>query len=226
MLPSAIGNTPPIVYDTGQNHFILCMDCQVLQIHFRRIFFCKFDRAQRECMATKMSRLEAASFFSGIGGFDLGFERAGLKVVWQCEINEFCRDILQQHWPKVPCVKDIKEIANEKEAGSSIPDASVWVGGFPCQDVSLARGNNARKGLRGKQSGLFFDFAKLIAARIPPTVVIENVAGLLSSHGGRDFEIVISTLAKLRYGVGWRVFNSRYFGAPPIAPKSLHCCMP
>jgi len=165
-------------------------------------------------MAAKHEKMRVASFFSGIGGFDLGFERAGMQVVWQCEISQFCRDILQQHWPEIPCATDIKEIANETEPGESIPNADVWTGGFPCQDVSLARGNNARKGLRGKQSGLFFDFAKLIAARLPPVVVIENVAGLLSSHGGRDFQIVIRTLAELGYGVGWRVFNSRYFGVP------------
>ncbi|HMP08156.1 MAG TPA: DNA (cytosine-5-)-methyltransferase, partial [Lacipirellulaceae bacterium] len=92
-------------------------------------------------------------------------------------------------------------------------DASVWAGGFPCQDVSLAR-MGPRSGLRGKQSGLFYDFAKLIASRLPATVVIENVAGLLSSHGGRDFQIVVRPLAELGYGVGWRVFNSRYFGVP------------
>ena len=164
-------------------------------------------------MAGTETKVRVASFFAGIGGFDLGMERAGLKVVWQCEINDFCRDILQQHWGDVPCAKDIKEVANEKEPGQSIPDAAVWTGGFPCQDVSLAR-MGPRSGLRGKQSGLFFDFAKLIEARRPPTVVIENVAGLLSSHGGRDFQIVISTLAKLGYGVGWRVLNSRYFGVP------------
>lgn len=159
-------------------------------------------------------KLKVASFFAGIGGFDLGFERTGaMEVVWQCELNDFCRDILAQHWANVPCAKDIKEVANEKEPGQSIPDAAIWAGGFPCQDVSLAR-MGPRKGLRGKQSGLFFDFAKLIEARRPPTVVIENVAGLLSSHGGRDFQIVVSTLAKLGYGVGWRVLNSRYFGVP------------
>lgn len=158
--------------------------------------------------------IEVASFFAGIGGFDLGFERTrGVKVVWQCEINDFCRDILHQHWPNVPCARDIREIANEKTPGGSIPDASVWTGGFPCQDVSRAR-MGPRKGLRGKQSGLFYDFAKLIEARCPPTVVIENVAGLLSSDGGRDFQIVVRTLAELGYGVGWRVLNSRYFGVP------------
>lgn len=158
--------------------------------------------------------ITVASFFAGIGGFDLGFERSGkARVVYQCEINEYCRDILAQHWPDVPCSRNIKEIANEAPPGKSIPDAVVWTGGFPCQDVSLAR-MGPRKGLRGKQSGLFFDFARLVEARIPPVVVIENVAGLLSSHRGRDFQIVVRTLAELGYGVGWRVLNSRYFGVP------------
>lgn len=152
--------------------------------------------------------LKAASFFAGIGGFDLGFQRAGMEVVWQCEINEFCRDILHQHWPEVPCEEDITKVDAEL-----IPNASVWAGGFPCQDVSLAR-MGPRKGLKGKQSGLFYRFAELIGKRSPSVVVIENVAGLLSSHGGRDFQIVIRKMAELGYGVAWRVFNSRHFGVP------------
>jgi len=157
---------------------------------------------------TALAQLSVASFFAGIGGFDLGFERAGLKVGWQCEISPFCRDILQQHWSDVPLAEDIREIKAEE-----LPDADVWTGGFPCQDVSVAR-MGPRKGLRGKQSGLFYRFAELIEARRPATVVIENVSGLLSSHGGRDFQIVISTLAQFGYGVAWRVLNSRYFGVP------------
>ncbi len=158
--------------------------------------------------------IKVASFFAGIGGFDLGFERTKrMKVVWQCEIQPYCRDILLQHWADVPCVEDIKEVANEKAPGHTIPTADVWVGGFPCQDVSLAR-MSKRQGLRGKRSGLFYEFSSLIESRLPPCVVIENVAGLLSSHAGRDFQIVVSTLAKLGYGVSWRVLNSRYFGVP------------
>lgn len=153
-------------------------------------------------------RPSVVSFFAGIGGFDLGLERAGFNVVWQCEIQDFCVDILKQHWPNIPHAKDIREVNPDE-----IPDAEVWAGGFPCQDVSLAR-MGPRKGLKGNQSGLFYDYARLIEAKRPPVVVIENVAGLLSSHGGRDFRIVISTLAKLGYGVAWRVLNSRYFGVP------------
>lgn len=154
------------------------------------------------------SRLRVASFFAGIGGFDLGFERAGMETVWQCEKKPFCLDILEQHWPHVARVADIKEVQPH-----DIPEAEVWAGGFPCQDVSLAR-MGPRSGLRGKQSGLFYDFAQLIAARRPPLVILENVAALLSSHDGRDFAIVVRTLAELGYGVAWRVLDSRYFGVP------------
>lgn len=153
-------------------------------------------------------RIKVASFFAGIGGFDLGFERAGMESVWQCELKPFCIDILEQHWPAVPRAKDIREVKAD-----DIPYASVWAGGFPCQDVSLAR-MGPRSGLKGKQSGLFYDFAELIGESRPPLVILENVAALLSSHSGRDFAILLRTLAELGYGVAWRVFDSRYFGVP------------
>lgn len=152
--------------------------------------------------------LRVASFFAGIGGFDLGFERAGMKVVWQCEVEPFCQKLLAQHWPDVPLANDITKVTPDE-----IPDADIWVGGFPCQDVSVAR-MGPRKGLRGKRSGLFYDYVRLVESRRPAIVIIENVPGLLSSHGGRDFEIVVRTLADLGYGVAWRVLNSRYFGVP------------
>ncbi|MBP2435900.1 DNA cytosine methyltransferase [Microbacterium amylolyticum] len=153
-------------------------------------------------------RLRVASFFAGIGGFDLGFENAGMETVWQCEKKDFCLDILAKHWPNVPRAEDITEVKPD-----DIPEADIWVGGFPCQDISLAR-MGPRSGLRGKQSGLFYDFAKLIEARRPEVVVLENVAALLSSHDGRDFAIILRTLADIGYGVAWRVLDSRHFGIP------------
>lgn len=149
-----------------------------------------------------------ASFFAGIGGFDLGFDRAGIETVWQCEKKPFCLDILEQHWPEVPRANDITEVMPD-----DIPDSDIWTGGFPCQDVSLAR-MGPRSGLRGRQSGLFYDFAQLIEARRPPLIVLENVAALLSSHDGRDFAVILRTLADIGYGVAWRVLDSRHFGVP------------
>lgn len=155
-----------------------------------------------------MSKPTFASLFSGIGGFDLGFERAGFEITFQCEIDEFCQSILKTQWPNVQREEDIREVEP-----ADIPVSQVWAGGFPCQDVSVAR-MGPRDGLRGRKSGLFFEFSRLLEESRPPVVVIENVPGLLSSHGGSDFGIVIRTLAEVGYGVGWRVLNSRYFGVP------------
>lgn len=156
----------------------------------------------------KAGKLRLASFFSGIGGFDLGFQRAGFDIVYQCELDNFCNQILERHWPDVPRAGDIREVNHDE-----VPDAEVWAAGFPCQDVSVAR-MGPRSGLRGKRSGLFYEFARLVEGALPRVVLIENVSGLLSSHGGRDFQIVIRTLAKLGYAVGWRVLNSKNFGVP------------
>ncbi|WP_374603021.1 DNA cytosine methyltransferase [Arenimonas sp.] len=159
--------------------------------------------------ARKMGkRLRHASFFSGIGGFDLGFEHAGIETVYLCEKKTFCRTILKQHWADVPCGEDINDVKSEE-----IPEAEVWTGGFPCQDLSLAR-MGARAGLGGAQSGLFYRFAELVGERLPKAVVLENVHGLLTSHRGRDFAIVLKALDELGYGLAWRVLNSKDFGVP------------
>jgi DNA (cytosine-5)-methyltransferase 1 len=155
-----------------------------------------------------ISKYTVASFFAGIGGFDLGFERGGFETVFQCEIDSYCSNILSHHWPHVKRETDIKEIQVD-----DVPTAEVWCAGFPCQDVSLARAR-PRAGLKGERTGLFYRFADLLSGTLPPFVVLENVPGLLNSHEGRDFGIVIQTLAELGYGVGWRVLNSRFFGVP------------
>lgn len=152
--------------------------------------------------------LRAASFFSGIGGFDLGFEQAGFQITCQCEIDKFCTEILEKHWPGVSKLANIKEVAN-----ANVPVSEVWFGGFPCQDVSLAR-MGPRAGLKGTRSGLFHEFARLLGEGRPRYFVIENVPGLLSSHKGRDFQTIIRTLADIGYSLGWRVLNSKNFGVP------------
>jgi len=152
--------------------------------------------------------VRVASFFAGIGGFDLGFQRAGHEIVFQCEIDEFCFQTLSYHWPEVKREKDVRTIIS-----TTVPTAEIWCGGFPCQDVSLARART-REGLKGKNTGLFYPFAELLGQALPPIFVLENVPGLLSSHGGRDFAIVLQTLAKFGYAVAWRVLNSQYFGLP------------
>lgn len=154
------------------------------------------------------------SFFAGIGGFDLGFQSAGISPAFHCEINDFCNNILRRHWPEVPHSTDIRALSP-----SDLPDADVWCGGFPCQDVSLARSWRGREGLNGKNSGLFYPFYELIKSRLPQTVIFENVTGLLSSHSGTDFRIILESLIEIGYSVAWRVVNTRYFGSPQSRPR-------
>lgn len=154
-------------------------------------------------------KLKVASFFAGIGGFDLGFERAGMEVVFQCEINPFGQSILRKYWPTVKLVADIKKVEPQ-----DIPNnAQLWCGGFPCQDLSTAN-QGKRRGLDGDRSGLFYEFTRLVRSRRPRWIVLENVPGLLNSHQGDDFRCVLEELDELGYGVSWRVLDAKYFGTP------------
>lgn len=152
--------------------------------------------------------MKVASFFSGIGGIDLGLERAGMEIVFQCEILPFGQSILKKHWPGIPLKSDITQVHK-----SDIPNVDLFAGGFPCQDLSLAN-QGKRKGLEGSRSGLFYKYAELIQAKEPRWVFIENVPGLLNSAQGKDFKIVLSTLDELGYGVSWRVLDAKFFGTP------------
>jgi DNA (cytosine-5)-methyltransferase 1 len=165
------------------------------------------------------SRRKVNSFFAGIGGFDLAFERQGFQAGFYCENNDFCRSVLKRHWPDVKNARDIRELTADE-----IPAADVWVAGFPCQDLSLARTpHGTRTGLKGSQSGLFYTFLQLLSDSKPQLVLLENVAGLLNSHKGADFRTLLASLTELGYAVAWRVLNARYFGAPQSRPRVFIC---
>jgi DNA (cytosine-5)-methyltransferase 1 len=150
-----------------------------------------------------------ASLFAGIGGFDKAFEAASATVVAQCELDPFCRAVLKRHWPQAKLFDDILKINH-----AEFPAADLWTAGFPCQDVSLARGNHGRDGLKGDHTSLFFKLIDLVEAKRPNIIVLENVVGLLNSHKGCDFAIILRELTKHGYAVSWRVLNARYFGTP------------
>ena len=153
-----------------------------------------------------MGVLRHASFFTGAGGIDIGFERAGIKTVSVSEIDDYACRIIKRHWPDVPNLGDINAINPD-----DIPDADVWTGGFPCQDLSLA---GKRAGFRGKRSVLALTFLDLVDARRPELVVLENVQGLLTSNNGRDFSRLLSELDRIGMDVAWRVLDAKYFGVP------------
>jgi DNA (cytosine-5)-methyltransferase 1 len=148
-----------------------------------------------------------ASFFAGVGGFDLGFHRAGMTAVFQCEIDPYCQLILKRHWPEVPLHDDITTLKPE-----SIPNADVWCGGWPCQDVSHA--NHQREGINGARSGLFFTFAGLARRIRPRWIVLENVSGLLSADRGAAFESVVNELEEIGYLGVWFTCNTLSMGLP------------
>lgn len=144
------------------------------------------------------------SLFSGIGGFDLGFERAGMQCAAQIEIDAKARAVLNRHFPAVPVMEDVRHAGKH-----NLPAVDLIAGGFPCQDVSVA-GNRA--GLAGERSGLWFEFLRIVTELAPKWVVIENVPGLLSSNRGRDFAVILHGLVSVGYRVGWRVLDAQYFG--------------
>lgn len=149
-----------------------------------------------------------ASFFAGIGGFDLGFERAGMQVVFHCEIDEFCQKILKRHWPEVPLHADITTLE-----ATVIPSAELWCAGWPCQDLSHANAGD-RKGLAGARSGLFYDFMELVKQVHPTWLVLENVPGFLSAEQGTALETVVDALEENGYLGGWTACNTLDAGLP------------
>ncbi len=150
--------------------------------------------------------LNYVSLFSGIGGFDIGFDRAGMRCKMQVEFNEHASGVLAHHWPTVERLKDVRDVKRD-----SFRTVDLICGGFPCQDVSVA---GRRAGLAGERSGLWFEFLRIITEHTPRWVVIENVPGLLSSNSGRDFATVIQGLVECGYRCAWRVLDAQYFGVP------------
>jgi DNA (cytosine-5)-methyltransferase 1 len=152
--------------------------------------------------------------FSGIGGFSLGLERAGMRTVAFCEIDPYCWRVLAKHWPAVPVFRDVRTLAvhdgwlvDDAEPGRELAQGEVCArreriavsgidiiaGGFPCQDISVA-GKNA--GITGERSGLWSEYARIIGEVRPRYVIVENVAALL----GRGIERVLGDLAKKMLG--------------------------
>jgi DNA (cytosine-5)-methyltransferase 1 len=162
--------------------------------------------------------VNAVSLFAGVGGFDLALERNGIPVVAQCEIDKHAQKILQRHFPKAKLFSDVKEVTGDKliECGFE-PATGIIVGGFPCQDVSVA---GKRAGLTGSdgvhtRSGLFWEVVRILEETQAATFILENVPGLLSSNQGRDFATILLALQECGYSdLSWRILDSQFFRVP------------
>jgi DNA (cytosine-5)-methyltransferase 1 len=165
--------------------------------------------------------------FSGIGGFSLGLERAGMRTVAFCEIDPYCRAVLRRHWPDVPVYDDVRTLTAkaladagiircngrasdagcEARADTRFEGVDIICGGFPCTDISVA-GKGA--GITGPQSGLWSEYARIIGEVRPKYVLVENVAALL----GRGIERVLGDLAALGFDAEWHCIPASAVGAP------------
>jgi DNA (cytosine-5)-methyltransferase 1 len=151
--------------------------------------------------------MKVGSLFSGIGGLDLGLERAGMTITWQVEKDDYCRKVLAKHWPRVPCYVDIADCGKQ-----NLEPVDLICGGFPCQPVSCA---GKRKG-DADERWLWLEFARLVCELRPRWVLAENVPGLLSADAGRLFGGILRDLAELGYNAEWELLPACAFGAPHI----------
>lgn len=151
--------------------------------------------------------LTVGDLFSGIGGFSLGLERAGMRTAWFAETDPFASAVLRKHWPTVPNHGDVRSI----RAGA-VERVDVLCGGFPCQDISVA---GLGRGLEGERSGLWREYARIIGELRPSFVIVENVAALL----GRGLDRVLADLAALGYDAEWHVISAAAVDAPHLRER-------
>lgn len=167
------------------------------------------------------SNIRVAEMFAGVGGFHLGLKNASpnFEIIWANQFepsrkNQFAFKIYQERFPEIePSNEDFSKIDK-----TCIPDMDLLVGGFPCQDYSVAA--SGAKGIVGKKGVLWWDIRKTIEVKKPKYIFLENVDRLLSSPGvttvqpGRDFGIMLRTLSDLGYGVTWKMINASDYGFP------------
>lgn len=149
------------------------------------------------------------SLFTGIGGIDLGLERAGWQCKWQVEKDPYALAVLQRHWPDVARYRDVRYFLGSKRwrRVRAAWDVDLICGGFPCQDISNA---GKRAGIEGARSGLWSEFARIIRLLRPRFVLVENVPALTI----RGLSRVLGDLAALGYDAEWGCLPAAAVGAP------------
>ena len=155
--------------------------------------------------------MKAVSLFAGVGGFDLALERNGVQVVASVEIDKNAKKVLAKQFPNSTILEDVKEVTGEQLFKLGFESDGIIVGGFPCQDLSVA---GKRAGLDGARSGLFFEIVRILEETKAKFFILENVPGLLSSNNGADMGTVLGTLDDIGYSIAWRVLDAQHFGVP------------
>jgi DNA (cytosine-5)-methyltransferase 1 len=167
--------------------------------------FTRRSREQSAANAIPAEPLVAAGLFAGIGGIELGLERAGHRTALLCEIDDSACAVLEKHFPGVPRQRDVRTLR-------LLPrDVTLLTAGFPCQDLSQA---GMTRGIAGERSGLIGEVFALLEKRRVPWVLIENVPFMLQLGKGRALDVIVSELERLGYHWAYRVVDSRAFGLP------------
>lgn len=156
--------------------------------------------------------MKVLDLFSGIGGFSLGLERAGMNTVAFCDVDPWCRGVLADNWPSVKIYDDVRQLTWEKMKSDGINRIDLICGGFPCQDISCA---GKKAGIeKGARSGLWREFARLVGEIRPGIVVVENTPGVPGGNVGGWLGTVLGDLAALRYNAEWHCIPASAVGAP------------
>ena len=153
-------------------------------------------------------QLTFMDFFSGIGGFKIGLERAGFKCVGFCDNDENAVKLYRAFFKtdKELYFDDITKI-NTKD----LPDFDIFCGGFPCQSFSIA---GKRRGFEDTRGTMFFEVARILRDKRPRYFILENVKGLLNHDGGKTFQTILKILSDIGYQTQWQLLNSKFFGVP------------
>ncbi len=163
--------------------------------------------------------MKVLDLFSGIGGFSLGLERAGMETVAFCEYDKHARKILNKHWPEVPIHEDVRLLDGNQYRGS----VDVVCGGFPCQDLSTC---GKQSGFGGERSSLYTEMLRIISECRPQYAIFENVSGLLTGESGRWFAKFLYDLASIGFDAEWHCIKADMLGIPTNRDRVWICAYP
>jgi len=178
-------------------------------------------------------KLKVLDLFSGIGGFSLGLERAGMETVAFCEIEPYPQAVLKKNFPGVPIYDDVRTLTAERLRTDGVGRIDLICGGFPCQDLSLAGNMEGFKA--GTRSSLFREMLRLACDLSPRYIIFENVSALLTGDNGRWFSTFLNELAAIRFDAEWHCIPASFIDAPhhrdriwivayPSKIRQYECC--
>lgn len=157
--------------------------------------------------------MNVVSLFSGAGGLDLGFIKAGHKIIWANDIYSDAVATYRRNIGNHIVEKDIKEVLS-----ADIPDSDIVIGGFPCQGFSVA---NVKRDSKDERNSLYKELLRVIRDKQPKFFLAENVKGILSLNKGKTFETILNDFSSLNYTVQYKVLNSADYGVPQVRERVI-----